>query len=91
MRYRRSMTGYATLTGPTGSVKEADTFTCGHCGTIKHVKIGCDPAELGGHCKVCDSLICGPCVARGRCDPIEKKLERVERSQDFHRWLAECA
>lgn len=90
MRYRGSMTGYATLTTPLGSVREADTFTCAHCNRVKHVKAGCDPAELGGHCKVCDRLICERCVATGKCEPFEEKLKRAEARVDFHRQMTEA-
>ena len=58
-------------------VIEADTFSCGHCNRITHVRPRQDPSEIGGLCKVCYSLICPYCVGRG-CDPLEAKLEREE-------------
>lgn len=56
---------------------EVDTFTCFHCGRVKHVKPKMDAADLGGLCKVCMKLICEHCVGKG-CDPFEEKLKRSE-------------
>jgi len=69
--------GVLITSGPEGT-KEEDTFVCGHCCRIVTVKPMCDPAEMGGRCTCCDSLICKHCVGKG-CDPIERKLERMER------------
>lgn len=69
--------GYATITCDEG-VKEADTFSCGHCNSVRHVKAKQDPTSLGGLCKCCMKLICERCVDVGICDPLEKKLEREE-------------
>lgn len=70
--------GYAFSFDPGGIRQEADTFTCAHCCTIVIVKPKCDPCDLGGLCRLCDKMICPPCVDLGRCDPLEKKLERAE-------------
>lgn len=86
---RSARTGYATLTTPDG-VLEADTFTCAHCQAIRRVKPFCDPADLGGLCKVCMGVICEKCVAQGICDPIMKKIERQEQAAHARRWIAEC-
>lgn len=59
--------------------REVDTFTCGHCCKITKVKPKCDPADLGGLCRTCMRLICDRCVNSMRCDPLEVKLERIER------------
>jgi len=81
----RGLTGYATLTGPFGPVKEADTFTCHHCNKVVHVK----PFERRfTRCGMCDRLICEQCVGKG-CDPFEKKLERMERAAALRRALRE--
>lgn len=58
---------------------EVDTFQCGHCGSVRHVFPKEDPANTGGLCKQCMKLICPKCLATGRCDPLEKKLERAEK------------
>lgn len=60
-------------------VIEFDTFTCGHCGGVRHVKAKERPEDTGGLCKQCMKLICPHCLETGRCDPLEKKLERAER------------
>ena len=68
--------GYATLTSPEG-MKEADTFTCGHCNCIRHVKPMQDAADLGGLCKCCMQLICEKCVGH-ECVPFMKQIEQEE-------------
>jgi len=76
--------GYAhTWDRETGVIlKEADTFTCKHCNKVTFVKPFCDPADLGGHCCVCDGLICRDCNYKrslGKpCVPFMKRLERQE-------------
>lgn len=67
--------GYAAIIGET--LTEFDTFTCFHCQRITHVKPRCDPADLGGLCKVCMKLICERCVGHG-CTPFEKKIDEME-------------
>jgi hypothetical protein len=74
----KGVSGYATLSGPFGMRKEADTFTCGHCQKVVHVTYKKPIDELGGRCTVCDTLICPECVNTGTCEPFEKKLKRME-------------
>lgn len=69
--------GYAYLFNEIGAVKEWDTFTCCHCNTVVRVKPKCDPADLGGQCRLCDKPVCPRCVGKG-CTPFEKRLEIVE-------------
>lgn len=88
--------GYATITSPVQTqanldgfqaeqvqvgVSEYDTFTCGHCCRVTHVKSRSRPEDIGGLCKQCMKLICPYCLNTGRCDPFEKKLERAEERQ----------
>ena len=80
----RSPQGYAVISGPEGIV-EADTYSCKHCQRIVHVPPRCDPADLGGLCKMCMGLICPACVNEGACAPFEKKLELYEKANRFHR------
>ena len=70
--------GYAFSFDVIGVRQEADTFTCHHCNTIVVVKPKCDPCDLGGMCRICEKMICPSCVDIGKCDPFEKKLERIE-------------
>lgn len=70
--------GYAFSFDGGGIRQEADTFTCQHCNHIVIVRPKCDPADLGGMCRLCMKMICPKCVDVGTCDPIEKKLERWE-------------
>ena len=70
--------GYAISFGLWGDKHECDTFTCHHCNSVVHVKPKCNPDDLGGMCRLCMKMICPRCVDLGICDPIEKKLERME-------------
>ncbi len=71
--------GYGFSFDPGGIRQEADTFTCAHCNRIVIVRPKCDPADLGGFCRLCTKMICPSCVDIGSCDPFEKKLERKEK------------
>ena len=76
----RDQVGYLAYTDPDPRrSKEGRTFTCQHCSRVTYVPPGGDPADIGGLCKLCMGLICPRCVALGYCDPIEKKIERMER------------
>ena len=81
----RNPKGYAFQTDrETGLiVSEADTFTCSHCHRIVHVKPMCDPADMGGHCRVCDGLICKSCnylMSLGKpCMPFVERVNRLEK------------
>lgn len=74
----RNAGGYAYSFDVGGIRQEVDTFTCFHCNRIVIVKPKCDPADLGGMCRLCEKMICPACVDLGKCDPMEKKLERAE-------------
>lgn len=67
----------------TGTQLEEDSFTCGHCQKVERVKARQRPEDVGGMCKVCMNLICGPCVGLMVCDVFEKKLERIEARYRF--------
>lgn len=64
---------------------QIDTFTCAHCNCVVQVPPRQDPAKIGGFCYGCTKLVCERCVATGKCDPIEKKLERAEASYHARR------
>lgn len=85
--------GYAVITSPTfgqanldgfqakeirEGANEFDTFSCGHCARIIHVPARARPEDIGGFCRQCMRAICPTCTDTGRCDPLEKKLERAE-------------
>lgn len=71
--------GYAVIFDPASpSVAETDTFTCSHCNGIVFVKPRQDPSEMGGFCQLCYGHTCKYCSEIGKCDPFEKKLERLE-------------
>lgn len=85
--------GYAIVTAPEPSkinldgfqciearegVTEFDTMACGHCNRIIHIQARQRPEDVGGFCRQCMRAICPTCVDTGRCDPLEKKLERWE-------------
>jgi hypothetical protein len=66
---------------------ETDTYSCNHCGAVTTVKPRVDPADVGALCKKCMKVVCRKCVNIGRqtgvisCDPIEAKLERLEKEE----------
>lgn len=95
----RNAGGYAFIVSPTTSkvcldggrvemacegITEYDTFSCGHCSAVKHVRAKERPEDLGGLCKQCMKLICPSCVDDGRCTPLEKRIEEMEE-RDFWR------
>ncbi len=69
--------GFLICYSPDG-VKQADTFTCGHCQRITVVTGKSSAYELGGQCRACMRLICSHCCNLLGCDVIEKKIERME-------------
>lgn len=62
---------------------ECDTFSCKHCNKIVHVTPRTALDDVGGVCKCCMGMICGPCVNLFVCDVFEKKLERIEARDRF--------
>lgn len=76
--------GYAVLSMP-GGTQENDTFTCGHCQRIVHVKPLADAADCGGLCKACMRLICGSCTDKRVCTPFEETFKRIEARDRFLR------
>lgn len=59
-------------------INEYDTFCCGHCNRIIHVRARQRAEDIGGLCYQCMRPICPACVETGHCDPLEKKLARWE-------------
>lgn len=86
---RKALTGLGTLSGPYGEIEELATFTCIHCQGVRRVKPFCDPADLGGVCRLCDNVICEQCVGKP-CDHFMKKIERQESAGRARRWMSEC-
>ena len=81
----RNPQGYLYSFDLGGIRQEADSFTCSHCGKIVIVRPKCDPADLGGFCRLCTKMVCPACVNIGSCDPFEKKLQRQE--EEYRRRL----
>lgn len=74
--------GFILITDSRGTV-EQETFTCGHCNNVIRVPHRANPDDLGGMCRICMSMVCGPCVEKRECDPFEKKLKRIEDRSRF--------
>lgn len=74
--------GYLVGTGPEGVVEERDSFTCCHCCRVVWVRARERAADVGGFCRCCNKLICGPCADEGSCTPLEKRLQAEERRAD---------
>lgn len=68
--------GQETIIG-LGAIVCHDTLTCAHCNRLTRIRARERPEDIGGFCTVCAELICAKCVGKG-CDPLEKKLERIE-------------
>lgn len=81
--------GYLVRVDPETGTTERDTFTCSHCNRVKVVRPKEDAASLGGHCKLCDALVCADCAPRP-CVPFEMRLEAAE-ARDRLRRAAEGA
>lgn len=77
----RRAQGYAVKVDPAlPMAEECDTFTCRHCNCVVFVKPLTDPSEMGGFCRLCMGHICNKPECNNGCEPFEKKLEAMERS-----------
>jgi hypothetical protein len=65
---------------------EIDTFTCIHCGSVRHVTARMPMDDFGSMCRNCMKMVCPKC-ADGPCIPFEKKLEEAEKKDRFRRSL----
>jgi hypothetical protein len=72
----RQALGHVEMFDSCGQVTVVETLTCKHCGKIFRKPGPQDPA---GFCHMCFSPVCLTCGASERCDPFEKKLERIEQ------------
>ncbi len=70
--------GYLVVTSQ-DKIDEKDSITCVHCNAVFFVAPKQHPSDAGGYCRQCDALICRKCTAEGRCLPLERRLEHVER------------
>jgi hypothetical protein len=73
--------GQLISAGPDATVAQ-DTLTCVHCNRVTMIQPG---QVSGGYCAMCHALICEACVATGRCEPFEAKLETWERKGALRR------
>jgi hypothetical protein len=72
---RSKALGHAERFDAFGNVAVVETLTCKHCNRI-YAKPG--PGDPAGFCHMCMSPVCLGCGKLERCDPFEKKLERLE-------------
>lgn len=79
--------GYSTWTDRESGkvIQESDNFKCGHCQRIVLIPSKCNPADLGGHCRVCERLVCPQCHAKGACTPWEEEILRMEAKFEARR------
>jgi hypothetical protein len=68
--------GYAETVDVYGTSTVIETLTCAHCGAIYEKPA---PGAPYGFCTLCFKPTCLRCGGSLRCDPFEKKLERIER------------
>lgn len=85
--------GYALWIGPGGPPVERDTVQCGHCGSVIVVKPHTASTvylcwsveqqqwreEPGAGCRVCMAAVCLACHDDGRCLPLERRIDAMER------------
>lgn len=67
--------GYSEITDQYGSVQVRETLTCAHCNRIYPKPGTHDPV---GFCHMCFKPVCLACGAKDKCDPFERKLDRLE-------------
>ena len=67
--------GHAETFDINGNVVVVEKITCNHCQAI-FTKPG--PGDPVGFCHQCFAPVCLKCGALDKCDPFEKKLERME-------------
>lgn len=75
MARQRALSFAETLDGD-GNKIVVEKLTCAHCQKIFD-KPG--PDEDVGFCHMCFAATCLPCAKLDRCDPFERKLERMEQ------------
>ena len=67
--------GHIERTDQYGNVLVEDTLTCAHCNRLYPKP---KPSDQFGFCHMCFKPVCLKCGKLDRCDPFEKKLERME-------------
>ncbi len=84
----RTAQNYSICENPDGLRGECDTFTCNHCQRQVFVPPGKSAYDLGGGCRICESLICPKCVDLGTCRPWEEHMLAVERNAEHQRMVS---
>ena len=74
--YKKNMNlkSFIQRSGPEGTT-ESKCYTCAHCNIIVEIKSKEQPM---GFCHMCFYPTCIKCGALTKCDPFEKKIERLE-------------
>jgi len=67
--------GHARYLDEYGKETVIETLTCPHCNKIYRRP---KPGEPSGFCHMCFCPVCLECGKSDRCDPFEKKLDRLE-------------
>lgn len=58
---------------------ERDSITCCHCNRVVFVDPLRPVEDFTGWCMACFKFVCLDCARTGVCDPLERRLERMER------------
>lgn len=61
-----------------GNVVVTEKLSCAHCQNLFN-KPG--PGDDVGFCELCFAPTCIPCAKLDKCDPFERKLERMEQRE----------
>ncbi len=67
--------GHTTTFDDKGNVVVEEVLVCAHC---QHIYKKPGPKDPAGFCHMCFKPVCLACGAKDKCDPFEKKLERME-------------
>ncbi len=73
---QNSARSYVETFDDKGNVTVREMFTCAHCQRI-YPKPG--PSDAVGFCQMCFAPVCIECGKVDKCDPFERKLERIEQ------------
>lgn len=73
---RSKALGHVEIHDVRGGLVVVETLTCAHCQRV-YPKPG--PSDPVGFCHQCFSPVCLGCGKIDKCDPFEKKLERLEQ------------
>ena len=76
MDRQRLALGHIETFDALGNKVVVETLTCAHCQKVFKKPMQDEPT---GFCHMCFKQVCLECGKSDKCDPFEKKLERMEQ------------